>query len=165
MFANNSNNPFKQLLTQTLRTLVLTGIFVALLGMAVPASPVSTASANAENACGWQMAPYECGRVNVYAVDAQTGGALTDAKVAAIDQWGNVVYLYAIDDVGHYSGLLRPGAWKIYVSAEGYETFGTTVDVEPATTDEVKAPLMANSRDATDDVTYSPDPVVYHANN
>src|SRR5688500_530338 len=135
----------KQFLNQTFKSLALASLLVALMGafLATPA----VVSANDETFVNG-MRPEQCGFVAVSAFDQQTGQAVSGASVWAVHETGYIAKLSETDAVGTYSGELRPGIWKIYIEAQNYERFESSLSVEPAEKEQVKAPLAANSRDS-----------------
>src|SRR5688572_6816822 len=135
----------KQSLNQIFKSLALASLLVALMG-AFLASPM-TASA-IDEACVYGMRPEQCGYVGVTVVDQQTGQTITNASVWAVHETGYIAKLDQSATPGFYSAALRPGIWKIYAEAPAYDRFETSLNLEPADKEEVKAPLPPNSRTA-----------------
>lgn len=134
----------KQLTNHSFRMIALASLFVALAGLLISPLPAS-----AED-CGPQASPYACGTARVEVFDSSTGAHIYGAKVVAYNPAsGESVVLTSAVDNGIYTAQLRPGEWKIYVSAPGYADATVPIMLEPAETEDVDVPL-ANLRDASD---------------
>jgi len=94
-----------------------------------------------------ETSPVADGKLAVYALDATTGDAITEAAVLVLDVNANPVMKGVTDSRGYYAVMLRPGTYKVIVSATNYGEYGEAADIVPGEATMIKAPLM-NSQDS-----------------
>lgn len=85
------------------------------------------------------------GKLNVVAVNSETGTMISGAVVAVYNEKGEGVFKGTTDANGYFATYIGVGAYKVVVNANGFQEFGQGVDIAENQTAEVKADLKANS--------------------
>jgi hypothetical protein len=83
------------------------------------------------------------GKLNVYAYNAmQAGlGGINGASVAVLDLTGNAIIKGSTDAGGYFSSYVPEGAYKLTVTAKGFQPFSTQIKIAVGQSTTVKAAL------------------------